>query len=170
MPSDKPWSREWTILDSDGSGRSLLTEGSQFKLEPDSATGETLFYRLRAGKLIDKCFEGRPFYPMGVRELKVSPLLPKWDPKSANVRNAYLAAAEDVKQRGRKDPLATRLEGTFKFDGVNAVARIYYFSGARQDGRDWIIFDAVTAGGSGARSLSAAAAGGGGDGTAHGDG
>jgi hypothetical protein len=170
MSSDKPWSREWTILDADGSGRKLFAEGSQFKLEPQPAGGEPLFYRLRAGKLIDKCFDGMPFYPMGVRDLKVGKL-PKWDPKDANVRNKYLAAAEDAKQKGRDDPLARRLEGTFTFDGASAVARIYYFTGVRpEDRRDWIIFDAVTPGGSGARSLSAAAAGGGGDGTAHGDG
>jgi len=169
MSNDKLWSREWTILDSDGSGKSLFAEGSQFKLEPQPSGDETLFYRLRAGKLIDKCFDGRAFYPMGVRDLKVAKL-PKWDPKSPNVRNAYLAAAEDAKQRGRSDPLARRLEGTFKFDGTSAVARIYYFTGIRQDGRDWIIFDAVTVRGSGVRSLSAAAAGSGGDGTGHGDG
>ena len=170
MPHDKPWAKEWTILDSDGSGKTLTAEGSQFKLEPHHAGGEVLFYRLRAGKVIDKCLDGRPFYPMGVRDLEVR-TLPKWDAKDPNVRNSYLSAAEGAKRVARNDPLAARLEGTFKMKGVEAVARIYYFNGVRPEGRDWLVFDIITPGGSGARTLSAAATtDGSGDGTAHGDG
>jgi hypothetical protein len=172
MPSDNPWSKQWTILDSDGSGKTLTPEGSQFKLEAQPGVGEVLCYRLRAGKLIDKRFDGRPFYPVGVRDLTVGSL-PKWNAQQPNVRNAYLNAAHMVKDAGRRDPLAARLEATFRLNGTSAVARIYYLKGVRQDGRDWIVFDIVTPGGSQARTLSAAATAddaGGGDGTGHGDG
>lgn len=169
MPHNKQWARQWTILDSDGSGSTLTAEGSQFKLEPQPSDGAVLFYTLRAGTALNKCFDGRPFYPVGVRDLKVGSL-PKWDRDDPKVRKAYLKAAETAKKKGRKDPLATRLEGTFKHNDASAVARIYYFKGVRQDGRDWIVFDIVTPRGSGARSLSAAASADGGDGTAHGDG
>lgn len=170
MPHDKSWAREWTILDSDGSGSTLIAEGSQFKLEPQHSGGEIVFYRLHARKVMDKCLDGRPFYPVGARDFNVRPL-PKWNPNDPNVRNAYLDAAKAAKAMGRNDPLAIRLEGTFKVNDTSAVARIYFFSGVRQDGRDWIVFDIVTPAGSGVRTLSAAAtAAGGGDGTAHGDG
>jgi hypothetical protein len=171
MPNDKPWARDWTMLDSDGSGKAFIPEGSQFKLEAQPPVGETAFYRLRAGKLIDKRFDGRLFYPVGVRDLTVSPL-PKWNSQDPNVRNVYLAAAESVKAKGRSDPLAARLEATFKVNGSSAVARIYYLKGVRQDGRDWIVLDILTPDGAKGRSLSAAAtaADSGGDGTGHGDG
>lgn len=173
MSNDKSWAREWTILDSDGSGKTFTPEGSQFKLEPQPPVGEVAFYRLRAGKLIDKRFDGRPFYPVGVRKPAVS-ALPKWNPQDANVRNRYLDTAKTVKERGRQDPLAARLEGTFKVNGSSAVVRIYFLQGVREDGRDWIVLDVLTPEGVKARTLSAAATPdaqtGGGDGTGHGDG
>jgi hypothetical protein len=159
-------------LDADGSAKTLIPEGSQFRLETQPGVGDVAFYRLRAGKGIDKRFDGRPFYPVGVRELTVSPL-PKWSGQDASVRNLYLAAAESVKAKGRLDPLAARLETTFKVNGSSAVARIYYLKGVRQDGRDWIVFDIVTPEGLKAQTLSAAAVGAetsGGSGTGHGDG
>jgi hypothetical protein len=159
-------------LDADGSGKTLTPEGSQLRLEAQPGFGDVAFYRLRAGKGIDQRFDGRPFYPVGVRDLTVGSL-PKWNAQDANVRNLYLAAAESVKARGRADPLATRLEATFRLNGSSAVVRIYYLKGVRQDGRDWIVLDIVTPDGSKARTLSAAATAatsGGGDGTGHGDG
>jgi hypothetical protein len=159
-------------LDADGSGKTLIPEGSQFRLEAQPGIGDVTFYRLRAGKDTDKRFDGRPFYPVGVRDLTVS-TLPKWNAHDANVRNLYLDAAKSVKSKGRADPLATRLEATFRLNGSSAVARIYFMKGARQDGRDWIVLDILTPDGSKARTLSAAAAAdssSGGDGTGHGDG
>jgi hypothetical protein len=169
MANNNSWAKQWTILDADGSGKKLCPEGSQFTLEAQPPSGEILCYRLHAGKLIDQRFDGRPFYPVGVRGLTFSSL-PAWS-KDAKVRNLYLDAAERVKGLGRIDPLAARLESTVKINGSSAVARIYLLKGVRQDGRDWIVLDIVTPKGSAARTLSAAAAGDDdGDGTGHGDG
>jgi hypothetical protein len=170
MANNNSWARQWTILDSDGSGKKLSPEGCQFTLEPNPPVGEVLCYRLRAGKGIDPRFDGRPFYPVGVRGLTFSSL-PAWNTKDPKVRNIYLDAAERVKGLGRIDPLAARLESTLKINGSSAVARIYLLKGVRQDGRDWIVLDIVTPKGATARTLSAAAAADDdGDGTGHGDG
>src|SRR5215469_10981554 len=119
MSNNDPWSRLWTLLDADGSGKTLIPEASQFRLEAQPGVGDVTYYRLRAGIGIDKRFDGRPFYPVGVRDLTAGSL-PKWNAHDANVRNLYLAAAESVKAKGRADPLATRLESTFRLNGSSA--------------------------------------------------
>jgi hypothetical protein len=113
---------------------------------------------------MDRSLDGRPFYPVGVKDLDAGKL-PKWS-EDATVRQKYMTAAESVKGAGRKEPLATRLEGTFTHGGSEHVARIYHFPEAREDGRHWSVLDIVSP--SGSAPASALESGGGG--TGHGDG
>jgi hypothetical protein len=164
MSNNKSWPKQWSILASKDAGGKLIPEGAQFSLEPEPATGDPVYYRLRAGTLMDRSLDGRPFYPVGVKDLDAGKL-PKWS-EDATVRQKYMTAAESVKGTGRKDPLATRLEGTFTAGGTRHVARIYHFPNAREDGRHWSVLDIVSP--SGSAPASALESGGGG--TGHGDG
>jgi hypothetical protein len=140
MANGKSWPTQWTILASEGAGGKFVPEGSQFSLEPQSATGTPGFYRMHVVKGMHPSFEGRLFYPMGVKDIDARQL-PKWNAADPVVRRTYMSAAEAVKRTGRADPLAARLEGTFTVGNTSSVARIYHFPNTRADGRHWSVFD-----------------------------
>jgi hypothetical protein len=169
MSNEKSWPSQWSVLASAGAGGKFIAEGSQFSLEPQPAAGDPVFYRLHVVKGMHPSFEGRPFYPVGVRGINTR-RLPKWKADDATVRQTYMDAAESVKRMGRGDPLAARLEGTFTVGGTSFVARIYHFPYAREDGRHWSVFDIASPDGGSARTPAPGPLDTGGDGTGHGDG
>jgi hypothetical protein len=142
------WSKQWTILDSEGKGGLLIPPGAQFTLDPQPSSGQVAYYVLRAGQAVNKCLDGTLFYPVGTRDLTVS-ALKKWDSTSTASHKEYMDAAKSVKNNGRGDVLATRLEGTFTSPaGAKQVVRLYRFTGARPiEKRDWIVADIVSADG-----------------------
>jgi hypothetical protein len=173
MPNPKSWPSNCTILDSEGDAQNLIRAGAEFSLEPKPSSGDLIYYVLHVKSVMDKCFDKRPFYPVGVRDLTPGKL-PAWEASEPAVRAAYMQAARLMKKLGREDPLAARLEGTITRGGVSCIARLYHFPGVRQDGRDWVVLDIISPASNAGQSQTSGSIkpmdSGGGEGTGHGDG
>ena len=151
----------WTIHESNSDG---APKDAQFWLEPVSVNGSLAFFYFRFDPTgpIEPVFKDMKLYPVGVLPLPMDPLDP-WHEGDEGLRIKYLMRALDIKGKGRGDPLAQRLEGTFTAikggKNVFSSARLYIFPHGEKDGRDWFVFDVNVPGQSQVE-----------DGTAHGDG
>lgn len=136
----------------------VLHENDEFWLEPNTMESTPTFFWWRFADYSGhhNCWRDAYFYQVGDHPHPV-PMLPAWDPK---VEKVYEIAAADVR-RAANNPYTARLEGHILVDHKWEIVRLLFFQGVQEDGRDWVVVDALVSDGCGL-SIDE-------DGTAHGD-
>ena len=143
------WAKVWTIHDSAGAGNGLIPKDATFWFEPVCMDGALVCYFLRSDSGLHPCLRSIRLYPLGVEALREEDL-PSWKEHDEGLREKFAKRAKQVKDEGRADPLAERLEGTFWADASENVrklemVRFYIFPGL-ENGKDWIVIDIMPPG------------------------
>jgi hypothetical protein len=134
----------WVFNGSQGAGAPLIPKGSRFWLHAVNADGSPAYFTLHdPTDGMNHCFKNRKLYPVGVNKIQVDRLTP-WKDGDPAIAQEHMGAAIKVRNKGRSDPLAARLEGTFTVGSNLEVVRIYCFPGQQKDGRDWMVFDIIS--------------------------
>ena len=141
----KPWfcKRRWQIRDNSGLD-DFFDIGDTFKLVPNTTSGKPSFFWIRF-KTKDpeksKLWEDRYFYHVGVKSPKTS-LKHAWNDSKDPVSQAN-GVKPDFDGEGLRlqsisdNPKTRRLEGHILFEKHWAIIRIFCFSRAQLDKKDW---------------------------------
>jgi hypothetical protein len=164
--SNKWWSkRRWQIRDNFGLS-DFFDIGDSFRLVPNTNVGKPSFFWIRFKNKDpekSKLWKGRYFYPVGMQSPKTS-LKHAWDDSKAMPGDQNKDVKSDFDREGKHlrgisdNPKTARLEGHILYDKHWAIIRIFCFSKAQSDGKDWFAIDSTY------KSPSTLQ-----DGTAHGD-
>jgi hypothetical protein len=143
--STKWWcKRRWQIRDNAGL-EAFFDIGDTFRLVPNPTTGKPSFFWIRfknKDSEKSKLWKGRYFYPVGMKSPKTS-LKHAWDDSKALPGDQDKDVKSDFDREGlhlqriADNPKTARLEGHILFESHWAIIRIFCFSKAQLDKKDW---------------------------------
>jgi hypothetical protein len=162
------WAKKhWRVRDT-GKLDPILDLSDEFWLEPNTATGQPVFYWWRfaeggaaPGRNPDiakkhECWSNAYFYLVGDQPYS-QPTLPTWN-SSEEVKKTYEEEAKKVRCAA-DDPHTLKLAGHIVVGKNIEYVRVLFFKGVQADGNDWVVIDARITNIPGIRE----------DGTGHGD-
>jgi hypothetical protein len=139
--------RRWQIRDNFGLA-DFFDIGDTFRLVPNTTAGGPTFFWIRfknKDPKKSKLWKGRYVYPVGMKSPKTS-LKHAWDDTKSPGAQAK-GVKSDFDREGKHlrsiadNPNTARLEGHILFDSHWAIIRIFCFSKAQSDKKDWFAID-----------------------------